>query len=214
MLKASGLSRFLKNGKDGEEFSRFREEAGLRSTVEDYDEFFPQEILAAFFGVHSWGNINTIDEAMVRRLALSVSGSEVVADFVGETIADLRRHNKTLRREELKETLGDFYGDLFPFLNCEAPMNINFVEPEILEALIACLGKDLAIPGDPRQLILPGEGHPLSQYLGRITWFFEINIEGPRRSCRAIVCRIPPAGSLNPEQPGAAVYKIIEQRFI
>jgi hypothetical protein len=132
-------------------------------------------------------------------------------------------------RRNLPIFLGESYDDLYPFINAEPLMNINFIEPVLFQELLAYPDYHIAHPDraceelirrrdagalnsvDIYALLGIDENNPLGHYLGSITWFWEISIRGGGRSRKAVICRLPP-GRDHPEG-FPPEYTIIEERF-
>jgi hypothetical protein len=134
------------------------------------------------------------------------------------------------------------YNELFPFFNAEPVININHVDPDLLWELLAYPDYGVKSPDArlsevlarrelegiaradiPLILGVPPDS-PLLQYLGSVTWFWEITVSGGRKTLRTVLCRIPPeydsasfgteAGTLRSAESAINEYQIIEQRYL
>jgi hypothetical protein len=207
---------------------QFREDHGMSLVPQDYGEFFSPEIFEKYFSPYGWANINLIDEFAARQLTRSLTGSESTAEELRSKIQTLLIKGERVSGGNLRSFLGMDYDALFPFINAEALMNINLAEPLVLKAIISY--PDYRISSAEikyQELIARIEGealdiqqlmeildidrtHPLLNYFGSITWFWEITITGNRRSCRTVLCRLPPE---DPSLAEPAQFQIIEQRY-
>ncbi len=228
LFERTSLSSLFKSGRNADELQQFREDEGLSLSPEGYADFFDEALFESCFSCYGWANINLVDEFAVRSLALALTGSEYTAEGMRNKIQTLLIDRQLVNRNGLRAALAGDYEDLFPFINAEPLMNVNFIEPLILREIIAYPDYGITSPHVRAQELLnlregggvsesvirnitgADETNRLYYYLGSVTWFWEISVEGKNRSCRAVVCRIPPEG-MDAGQPPE--YSIIEQRF-
>jgi hypothetical protein len=228
VFEKTGLAELLNPGTTPDELQQFREDHGMSLSSRDYEDFFSPEVFRKYFSPYGWANINLIDEFAARQLVRALTGSEYMAEELRNKIQILLINRERISRENLRSFLGIDYPSLFPFINAEPLMNINQTEPLLLKEIISY--PDYGIPlaeikyqelmaristgaVDMNQVmeILDIEGtHPILNYFGSITWFWEIIIAGNNVSCRTVVCRLPPEDPF-PEEP--AQFQIIEQRY-
>jgi hypothetical protein len=235
LLEKTRLAALLRPGKTAEELQQFREDRGLSLIPGAYRDFFAEEILERYFSVYGWANISLTDEFALRKLALSLTGSEYAAEYVrraAQTLIIQRQGAETAPLPgggDLRDILGVYYEELFPFINAEPLMNVNHLEPAILWELIAYPAYGIHSPErryeellarrerggltgqDIRNILGLSPDNPLNQYLGCITWFWEITVAGQGRSCRTVLCRLP--GTDPGESPGSGRFRIIERRM-
>jgi hypothetical protein len=228
VLEKTRLAVLFAPGKNPGDLQQFREDEGLSLFAEDYQPFFGAADIAPFFSCYGWANINLTDEFAARKLARSLTGSDAAAEEVRAKIQKLLMEQEICRPENLKSFLGFNYAHLFPWINVEPLININFASPALLRELAAYDayeidhvsarlaeiaarrdGGGIAREDIPVLLGLDrAEEHPLTQYLGAVTWFWEITVSDAVRTRRTVVCRLP-----NENRTAGAVYKIIEQRY-
>jgi hypothetical protein len=235
-LEKTRLALLFAPGKGPGDLQQFREDRGLSLFAEDYRPFFAVDDFTPFFSCYGWANINLTDEFAARKLALSLTGSPAAAEELRVIIQKLLMEQEICRPENLRALLGFNYAKLFPWVNAEPLININFAEPALLRELVAYdeykidhVSSRLAeiaarreaggIAREDIPVILGldrGAEHPLTHYLGSVTWFWEIIVSRGTRSRRTVVCRLPgehgSAGQagLFAESPE---YRIIEQRY-
>jgi hypothetical protein len=227
VFEKTGLSFLFEPGKTADALRQFREEQGLFLTPGSYGEFFSPPVYEKYFSGYGWGNINLIDEFAARRIALALTGSTPEAEAFREKIQTLLLNQQLAGGGDLRTVLGESYDTLFPCINAEPLLNVNDAEPLLLRELIAYPGYGIRDPEAKYREILErrsagpldaGELHrilgidaanPLYYYLGAVTWFWEVTIEGGGQSCRAVICRLPPQ---NPGGSEPAAYALIERR--
>jgi hypothetical protein len=220
------LSHLFRPGHNADELQQFREDSGLYLADDAFQDFFEDELFVKYFSPYGWANINLTDEFAARSLGTALTGDPRTGEALREKIRILLTGRRLMDRENLRAFLGTSFGELYPFINAEPLMNINFVEPLILEELLSypdyLIGRPKVIcdevlnrrsrhsidTEDLYAILGIDKTSPLFSYFGCITWFWEITIVTGRKDCslRAVVCRLP-SGDSSP------VYKIIERRF-
>jgi hypothetical protein len=236
VFEKTALGFLFKPGMDAGDLQQFREDNGLSLPIRAYGSFFPDEILEKYFSCYGWANINLIDEFSAQKLALSLTGSEHASEEVRQMIQTLLINQMPAQAADLRALFGIYYGDLFPFINTEALINVNYAEPALLRELIgypdyAVISPDIRCDelltqrsqGGLGRHDIPGilgidTANPLASYLGSVTWFWEITITGNRQTSRTVICRVPQERDqfeqFNQDgQSGEIVYNIIEQRL-
>jgi hypothetical protein len=223
------LGLLFRPGKDADRLQQFREDAGLRSAAGAFADFFEEGLLQKYFSSYGWANINLIDEFAARQLGAALTGDPAKGEALREKIRLLLMERRLSDRETLPFFLGASLADLSPFVNVEPLMNVNFVDPLVLEELLSYDEYGVRRPKercaeilsrreargisaeDLRSILGIDRSSPLAHYLGSVTWFWEIVVtaENGGPSLRAVLCRLPPKdfpGETKPE------YKIIEWR--
>jgi hypothetical protein len=239
VFEKTRIGRLFKPGKDSGDLQQFREDKGLSLSAGAYDSFFADEIFEKYFSCYGWANINLIDEFSARELTLSLTGSEYAAEEVRQMLQTLLINQQLAQVADLRSLFGIYYEDIFPFINTEALINVNYAEPALLREFIGYPDYGVISPdircdeliarrsrgGLGRHDILGILGidsaNPLASYLGSITWFWEIIITGNRQTSRTVICRVPQEreqfeqfNQFNQDgQSGEIVYNIIEQRL-
>ncbi len=227
------LSLLFRPEKNADELQQFREDFGLFLGYETFQDFFEESLFKKYFSPYGWANINLTDEFAARQLGTSLTNDPIKGEALREKIRILLMDQRLMDRENLSAFLGVSLRELYPFINAEPLMNINFVEPLILEELLAYPDYHIRHPeqiaGDIvylRQteglsaenmcsILGIDKSNPLFYYFGSITWFWEIAIatntgDQKSHSLNAVVCRLPPGAYPVDSKPE---YKIIERRF-
>jgi hypothetical protein len=227
------LGLLFRPGKDADRLQQFREDAGLRSGTGAFIDFFEEGLLQQYFSPYGWANINLIDEFAARQLGAAITGDPEKGEALREKIRLLLMEKRLVDREALPFFLGASLSELFPLVNAEPLMNVNFVDPLILEALLSYGDYGIGRPKercaailsrretggisaeDLRSILDIDSSNPLAHYLGSVTWFWEIavtaeNGRADAPSLRAVICRLPPGEFPAETRPD---YKIIEWRY-
>jgi hypothetical protein len=227
------LGLLFRPGKDADQLQQFREDTGLHSETGVFADFFEEGLLQKYFSSYGWANINLIDEFAARQLGTALTGDPAKGEALREKIRLLLMERRLQDRETLPFFLGASLSGLSPFVNAEPLMNVNFVEPLILEELLSYDEYGIGRPKercaeilsrretagisaeDLRSILGIDRSNPLALYLGSVTWFWEIvvtaengNPEAP--SLRAVLCRLPPGEFPAETRPE---YKLIEWRY-
>jgi hypothetical protein len=160
-------------------------------------------------GLYGYANLNTTGEFSLRELYAEHTGDRQAAEAFHDRITEVLREGRMVRPEEVPAFLSPYYTDLYPLMNVLPIFNVNLVAPELLEAVViypyheVVDGKAAAAAilesrktrelsdRDVHAIVVADEESRAYQYLGSITWFWEIAVENPRRSLSAIVARIP-----------------------
>jgi hypothetical protein len=226
------LGLLFRPGKDADKLQQFREDSGLRSATGAFADFFEEGLLQRYFSSYGWANINLIDEFAARQLGTALTGDPAKGEALREKIRLLLMEKRVLDREALPFFLGVSLAGLLPFVNAEPLMNVNFVDPLILEELLSYGEYGIGRPKercaeilsrretrgisaeDLRSILGIDASNPLAHYLGSVTWFWEITVtvengDPDAPSLRAVLCRLPPGEFPAETRPE---YKIIEWR--
>jgi hypothetical protein len=233
ILEKTRLDMLFRPGTNAEELQQFREDTGLHAGGEAFADFFEEEVFERYFSPYGWANINLVDEFAARQWGTAITGDPAQGEALREKVRLLLMERRVVDRETLPLFLGASQAGLWPFVNAEPLMNINFVEPLILEELLSYGEYGIKRPEercaellsrretegisaeDLRSILGIDASNPLARYFGSITWFWEITIRaeqgGPHApSLRAVVCRLPPRAF--PAETGPE-YTILERRF-
>jgi hypothetical protein len=228
IFEKTALSGLLNPGETPEGLQQWREDAGLSLSEDHYGRFFTGETANRYFSGYGWANINLTDEFAARKLALSLTGSARSAESIRGILQTLLINQEPADRKSLKAVLGSHYDEVFPFINAEPLININFVDPILLRELIAYPDYGVRSPdarcgeilrarsggisdtGEIAELLGIDPANPLTGYLGCVTWFWKIGIAGEKGGLETILCRLPP----DPKNPlDDPEYAIVEQRY-
>lgn len=228
-LEKTELSRMLTSARTPDELQQHREDAGLSPFPGAYAGFFTDEALDSQVAGFGWANINTIDEFALRTLVRELTGSDAIAESVRQKARSLLTDNRVLSTEELPAFLGADFSAVFPFVNAEPSMNVNFVDPAILRALLGyetyAVPNPVAVadailsarmrgelkPPDLKAITGLPDNHIILHYFGCRTWFWELSAEKNGLRCVQVLARVPDALTLSGERPG---FVVVDTRFI
>jgi hypothetical protein len=233
IFEKTRLDLLFRPGMNADKLQQFREDTGLHIRGEAFAGFFEEELFKKRFSPYGWANINLIDEFAARQLGTALTGDTAQGEALREKIRLLLMEGRRQDRETLPFALGASWSCLWPFVNAEPLMNINFVDPLILEELLAYDGHGIRRPEelsaeilsrrrtegisaeDLRSILGIDRSNPLAHYFGSVTWFWEIIITAENggsgsSTLRAVVCRLPPRAFPAETKPE---YTIIERRF-
>ena len=234
LIAASGL--LLDSESSAQELQQHREDTGLYLDLEEgYGSFFKDHVvLADHFTPYSYFNLNVCDEFILRKLFEIRTGDKVNAELF-----HLKIHNYRLQTEEksfvqpddLYDFLGLFYEALYPVVNAEPVINVNFAPPSVLRAVMIASGIEqpeetvdsLLQSRDTRPLtrevleFIMGEAFhetPVGQYLGHRTWFWRLRISINASALTWILARVPQSGGAG--ETGAfddIVLRLVEESY-
>jgi hypothetical protein len=233
IFEKTRLELLFRPGMNADKLQQFREDTGLRLREEAFADFFEEQLFKKRFSPYGWANINLIDEFAARQLGTALTGDAAQGERLRETVRLLLMEGRRQDRETLPFVLGVSQAELWPFVNAEPLMNINFVDPLVLEELLSydeygirraeersaeILSRretEGLSAEDLRSMLGIDRSHPLAHYFGSITWFWEIVIAAENgdpgaSSLRAVVCRLPPRAFPQETKPD---YTILERRF-
>ncbi len=214
LIAASDL--LLDSESSAQELQQHREDTGLYLDLEEgYGSFFKDYVvLEEHFTPYSYFNINVCDEFVLRKLFEIRTGDKVKAELF-----HLKIHNYRLQTEEksfvqpdeLYDFLGLDYEAIYPVVNAEPVINVNFAPPSVLRAVMVASGIEqpeetvdsLLRSRDTRPLnrealeFILGEAFhetPVGQYLGHRTWFWRLRISINASALTWILARVPQSG--------------------
>ena len=212
LFEKTDLGGLLTLGHSAMELRQFRADKGPFQSVSSFDGFFPPGTLAGDFTVYGYVNINTTFEDVLRAMFAARTGDTAAADSFQGAIRGFLTRQELVTREQLAVLFGLYAPQMSPLVNVEPQMNVNFIPPEVLHAVLSYPygGKKIAnsealytaILSDrqsqgltPQYLanLIPAKGAQLLvfQYLGTRTWFWRITIAGGSRSLVKVVAGFP-----------------------
>jgi hypothetical protein len=230
MLDESDFSKSMLLGNTPDRLKLFRGEKGFFSDKEaGYVDFFKTKDLEDYFTVYSYANFNITYEDSLKKLyetRVSTENShtflaKVQKHIAGQTIADKRM---------FRDIAGSSFHSLYPLINTESLMNVNFVPERVLLAVLNYpyggkrhdesllyyeiiknerAGLELDNLFLEQHLILEGEYLRILQYLGTRTWFWKITATMEEESLEVILCRLPD----NELFSSSNDYQIIEWKY-
>jgi hypothetical protein len=223
------LATLFLTGKNAQQLLQYREDNGLLFTGSDCKDFFSEETYNTYFSVYSWANINIIDEFAVRQLAASLTGNESDGEMFRQKVRTLLTGKQIMQTEdEFKMFCGISYDKIYPYINTEPVMNVQFVEPLVLKSVLSYPDYNLAgAVQKTKQLLALRESRELTEddivnvlgidktnrlyyFFGTITWFWQIEVQNGTIVCNEIICRMP-SETMNSQAP--AEWYLVEKKW-
>lgn len=212
LLEKTELGSLVAQGRTPQELRQYRADEGPFATISSYAAFFSPAVLERDFTVHGYVNLNTAFEDTLRQFFEARTGDAPSSETFRGTIRGYLSRQELVRTEELPALLRLYYPQLYPLMNVEPQMNVNFVPEEVLHAVLSYPYGGKRIEGfetayqailsaraqgavDERSLAsmvhAKAEQLLVFQYLGSRTWFWRIGVKEGTRALGWIVARIP-----------------------
>ena len=226
VLLESGLPSVFNDSKSIIEIETLRSERLLYS-YEEIKDYISEENFSKYFSFYGFANINIMNATSLELLVNYLTDS-----FYGTELNQKRNillANKQLIKTETEYNLfcGINYSEIFPYINLDAAINVNFIDEDCLYKLINYASFELTSKKRKVDTLLSlREKRELTQediitilgitkndelyyYLGSKTWFWKISIQGKTQDCHVILCRsVEKTSELKPK------FYIIEKRWI
>ncbi|MBB6478493.1 hypothetical protein [Spirochaeta isovalerica] len=230
MLEKSDFASMMINGMSPEDLKQYRGEEGFsEDLMSGYGEFFSEEDLDKYFTVYSYANLNVTYEDSLKKIfeiRVDEGGSHIFLSEIQTLIASQEMADQA----EMNRILGQSRKDLYPLINIEPLINVNFADEDILKAVLYYpYGEErherasdyldilkaersaMEIESARLDEILNVDGNYLriKQYLGTTTWFWKIRAEYEDEILNVILARMP--GNKEGEEESA--FRIILWQF-
>ena len=228
LLEKTSLGRLMDPRCSPQSLQQFREDEGLSTQGAFYSQFFTPEA-RSLVTCYGWANLNITDEFVLRSLYASLTGYPAGAEVFHTKVQGLLMAKRLVQRSELASFLGADAAALFPVICVEPPLNINYVDPLLLTAILGDPDYGLKDPeahaaaildsraagaltaSDIQRLLGVQPGHILLQYFGAHTWFWEVDAQAGGQRCSLIAARIPSLDAIPTSTK--AVFRVVETRF-
>lgn len=228
LLETTELHALLLDDTTPEALQQYRYDHGLALTYEPYHDFFRKEDFNSFFTCYSFANVNLVDEFAFEKYVEAITGSSFTASALQQRLLENLKENKIVTAENLSSFLGADYDNLYPYVNAEPVLNINFTDARIVRAIVGYTPYKVSSPGPRAEELLAlreggitspaqikdtlgiDEKNPLICWFGCKTWFWKIEIKDSQNMYYFIICRLP---SDKLTSTGKIFYRIIEQGF-
>lgn len=228
MLEESEFGSLMIDSHTPEELKLYRVEWGFASDLHKaYGTYYKEEDLDRFFTIYSYANLNVSYEDSLKKLyesRVSDTGSQNFLAKVQKLISEQEMADES----RMNTMLGGNRDKLYPLINIESLINVNFAEERILNAVLSYPyggeshknGSDyleiltaerttMELTPDRLQSLFQLEDHYLRipQYLGCKTWFWKITAELNDHELNVIICRVPD------READEGLFQIIEWKF-
>lgn len=140
IITRGGLHRYLIQGKNADELQQYRIDHGFSHNMDHYADYFDPDFLKKYATCYGYWNVNVADEFSLEKIfdiRTDVAGG---GDRFRTSLHEEIQSAVMLDAEALKEKItqaGGRFGDLWPVINTEAAINVNFAPEFVLETLLA-----------------------------------------------------------------------------
>lgn len=200
----------------------------LYNNDEQLLELIDSEIMDKYFCYYGYSNINIADDYGLTNIVNSLSKSNN-EEYLIQKRKSLLNNKQYIQSEiNLKMIAGIEYDSLTPIVNTKPVLNINFVEEDILNALISYQGFNISgVNQKVGNIVNLRETSEISQneicnilgiskknelyyYLGDKTWMWQIVVTGKRKKCTMVICRKPEEEEISFKTPE---FFVIEKKW-
>lgn len=115
----------------------FRNKTGFTGNINIYRSFFNDNIdFDDIFTIYSYPNINNSSDIELENFYLEITGNSSKANSLKEIISKYRSEKLTITRENYEKKFFGYYDDISDTISTIPSWNINFVNEEILTAIL------------------------------------------------------------------------------
>lgn len=212
MLEESSLSSMMINNNTPEDIKLYRGEQGFFTDLnESYSDFFKEEDINKYFTSYSYANLNVSYEDSLKKLyeiRVGEAGANIFLTTIQNHIASFEQADDS----KLNQILGSHKKDLYPLINVQPLLNVNYLDPLLLKAVLhypygnekinnanefeeILLVEREVMEVDQNRLVslieVEDQQERVLQYLGTKTWFWKIAVSQKNMALEAIICRLP-----------------------
>lgn len=108
----------------------------LLYTYEDVKEYISKENFDKFFTFYGFANINTIRDTALEMLVNKISNSFFGNEMVNRRKSLFRNKQYFQTETEFNMFCGIYYSEIFPYINIQPQLNVQFIEEEALRWLL------------------------------------------------------------------------------
>ncbi len=201
------------DGKSMSELEQYRHDNGLfPSLLGVQDEFLSDDAVLKYATVQSYMNINIADELALTELYNIRTGNDSGSESFRRKVQNERMNNTALSNNNLQTIMENNIDELYPFICAVPVMNIHFIPEELLIRILKYDFGNSPLPYPDRaySLIIQSResrefltdelksvftiddvSHPIFDYLGIKTWFWEIQITIEEKKYITVIAEIP-----------------------
>lgn len=214
IIDETNISKLIfKDGHTMSELEQYRLDNGIgNNLINTYPDFFSEEGLDKYLTFYSFLNLNVADEIAISELYKNRIGKSFGAETFRQKIQQTRMNNIILYNDKLRTFAGPEFKNIYPFMNAVPLLNIHFISEKILKEILSHSFGSSPLPKPDKALntiIQNRENreftakdleaifsineleHPIYDYLGVKTWFWEINIETSESKRVLVVAELP-----------------------
>lgn len=210
LLDDTNLGTFFESKKPFSSLADQIADRGLIFTYDDIEEYLSPEIFQTYFSPYGIACFNIASRQGFEKLLENVLSNKASSIYLGQKRDELHRNQQMIQNEtELKLVYGIALDDIYPYISLNQPMNIHFVEPIVLEAVLSYpkfnipswkSKSDLLISlrnshelseEDLMNCLGVSKSDPLYYFFGTKTWFWEIELSNDKYTFTTVVFRYP-----------------------
>ncbi|MBI9104823.1 MAG: hypothetical protein JEY99_20570 [Spirochaetales bacterium] len=195
---------------------QYRASTGFFTNLNTLENVFPyllqEEAITELITVHGYWNLNIADESSLEKLYYMMTDDPAEAELFRFKIRGKRENRETISNNEIFDFLGEDCNHLYPVVSAVPLLNINFIKPELLKAILNHNFGSNPLPNPeesymkiinqrrikgietsnlPEIFGIENTNHPVFDYLGTRTWFWHLNIKGREVELEIEFCIIP-----------------------
>lgn len=219
-LEQTELGQLLLSSADSQALQQSRIDDGLSVAIEKrYAGFFVTEAFENRLCGYSYANVNSSDEFALERLFTETTGDASAASSFHASVQAALGDMRQFKSADLVALFGQYRESVGAVMTIEPQINVNFVDPFVLKALLSYPAYKIDSPTSGADAILSArrggelsiervaailgleKTHALFTYLGDDTWFWRITVKADTRSLEAIYARpLPIPGEPMPSE--------------
>ena len=227
ILCNSGIRNFFEDSDALSFIINERKEERLIYDYQELKDFISKEDFDRYFTCYGFSNINISDENIIKIISDSATKSDY-GNILYNQVRTIRKTKQFIKSDiELKMFLGVNFEAIMPYVNIKPQINVNFMEEDVLRALLSYPEFKLTNKAQRINTLLSvretteineedltnilgiSKNDELYYYLGCRTWFWQIDIAGKNVSCRVVLAR-----SYEDDEFGKTNYYIIEKKWL
>jgi hypothetical protein len=221
LIKNTKLGSLFKPGVSEYAFKDFQAEHGFLYDIDDFDGLFNSQDDKRHFTVYGYANFNICPDNAFFEIGTARCMNAATGESIKSISDQFRSRLKLAEKSDFNMRVYTSYPEVYPMLNLEPVLNINFATEAIIRAicsypygehkipnnqniaekLISLRNTREILPDELEKLIPTQKEYPaqkrIFQYFGTLTWFWEIIIEKDNHSAHALLARIPEHDSDN-----------------
>lgn len=223
-FERTDLKKYLLNGVSPNMLKDHRNEVGYMIDIESgYSKLIDPEALDNLFTSYSYLNVNTAYEYVLKDMYELITGNSVDAAGFHSFIMSALASKHIIKEEELLNSVGSDYEDIYPIISTLPEMNVHFIPEFILEQVLAYpyggevienhnaiyntllslrLNGEITTEGLHGLIETEGLQERVFHHLGTKTWFWKVEIAINRTAVEAVIVCFPEIGS---NMPGSGV---------
>lgn len=212
VLQKTSLRSAIAPGHTADGLRQYRATKGPFASLSAYSAYIVPDALHKDFTVFGYVNVNTTFEDSLRQVFQARTGDRNAADAFHSQIQAFLMKKKLIQQAQLRQLFGLYYPELYPLMNLQPSINVNFAPAAVLRAILSYPYGGKQLPGWQQVLAavvaerasapithqdltgmihVSGEQELILQYLGTRTWFWRITASRGAARDVLIAARIP-----------------------